>query len=660
MNLAWRIGFNSKEIALNALYLVSMAWQQSAKAVNLQRCKAAAYCHYADHKKQTLTQNTTKAAPKRLFDCLTHQLENFPLNDMLSAKENGAWRKYSTQEVYSTVNSLSAALLAQGFGAGDGTTQGRDKIAILSHNCPEWMLADLAIQQIGAVSVPVYATINSQELQFILADAAVKMIFVGDEALYQKVQRLRNELPELQSVYTFKPVAEAAHWSELLQLANPEAEAQVARHRQAVQENDLATILYTSGTTGTPKGVMLSHRNIISNVFGSADVIQEIDVEGKRAISFLPLNHAFERMATYCFFYCGVSVYYAESMEKIAENLREVKPTLFTTVPRLLEKVYEGILAKGAELTGVKKSLFYWALNLAEKYEINQPQSIGYRLQLQLADKLIFSKWRAALGGEVKSIITGAAACQVRLLKVFTAAGIVIQEGYGLTEAAPIISGNRYSAKNRMFGTVGPLLCNVEARIAPDGEILCKGPNVMLGYYKRPDLTAEVMSGEWLHTGDIGTLVNGKFLKITDRKKELFKTSGGKYVAPQPIENKMVESLWIEQIMVVGELQKFVGALIVPAFSTLKNWYTQQGKPYPGNVEAIKDKQIWSMITDAVNNYNQQFNHVERIKKFVLLPQLWSIENGELTPTLKLKRKVILQKYDNLIQRIYQPETVIG
>ncbi|MCC9138322.1 AMP-dependent synthetase/ligase [Pontibacter silvestris] len=591
--------------------------------------------------------------PKRLFDCLTYQLENFPLEDMLSAKENGLWKKYSTQQVREKVNQVSTALLRLGISSGNKTTEDRDKVAIISQNCPEWMIVDLAIQQIGAVSVPVYPTININELEFVLQDAAVKMVFVGDEGLYHKVGSIWDKLQALQAVFTFKPVADARNWQELLSVLTPENEQLLNECRLQVKESDLATILYTSGTTGTPKGVMLSHRNILSNVFSSALVIQEIGVFKKRAISFLPLNHAFERMATYCFFYCGVSVYYAESMDKIGENLREVKPTLFTTVPRLLEKVYEGIMAKGNELTGIKKSLFFWALKLAEQFEVNSPLSLRYKLQLSLANQLIFSKWREALGGEVKAIITGAAACQVRLLKIFTAAGIVIQEGYGLTEASPIISGNRYSEKNRMFGTVGPLLKDVEVKIAEDGEILCKGPNMMMGYYKRPDLTAEAITGEWLHTGDIGTMVNGKFLKITDRKKELFKTSGGKYVAPQPIENKMVESRWIEQVMVVGELQKFVGALIVPAFNALKDWYASQGQLYPGDHAVIKNEQVRAMISEAVNQYNQFFNHVEQVKKFELIPTEWTIEGGELTPTLKLKRKVIIEKYQDFISVMY-------
>jgi len=382
-------------------------------------------------------------------------------------------------------------------------------------------------------------------------------------------------------------------------------------------------------------------------------VFEEIGVEGKRALSFLPLNHVFERMVSYIYIYNGVSVYYAESMDKIGDNLKEVKPLIFTTVPRLLEKVYERIMAKAATLTGIRKKLFYWALGLGLKYDINKKRSLGYDLQLALANKLVFNKWREALGANVKAIVTGSAACQVKLLRVFTSAKVPILEGYGLTETSPVISVNRMNLKNRMFGTVGPLIDNVEVKIAEDGEILCKGPNVMMGYYKRPDLTAEVIKDGWFHTGDIGVMVDNKFLKITDRKKEIFKTSGGKYVAPQPIENKMKESKWIEQMMVTGAEQKFTGALIVPAFNALKEWCTEQDVQFNGNESIIKNEKVISLIKDTVERYNQNFNQVEQIKKFELLPREWSVEGGELTPTLKLKRKVIMEKYKDAIQRIY-------
>jgi long-chain acyl-CoA synthetase len=591
--------------------------------------------------------------PTRLFDCLAYQLEHAPLEDMLSARENNKWRKYSTREVTEIVNQLSIGFLAQELSSEDGSIEGRDKIAIISANRPEWIMVDLAIQQIGAVSVPIYPTINVQELKFILQDAAVKIVFTGDQNLYQKIASIQDDLPELTTIFSFNSIPGVRHWKELLFDVSPELEQRLSQSKAEIRPEDLTTILYTSGTTGTPKGVMLSHRNIISNMFSSTLVIDEVGVRGKRAISFLPLNHAFERTATYCYIYSGISIYYAESMETIGENLREVRPSIFTTVPRLLEKVYETIVKKGSELTGIKKSLFDWAMKLAEGYEINTALPLSYKIQLVLANKLVFSKWREALGGEVKSIITGAAACQVRLLKVFSAANIIVQEGYGLTEASPIISGNRYPEKDRMFGTVGPLLKDVTVKIAEDGEILCKGPNVMMGYYKRPDLTADVIKDGWLHTGDIGTFIDGKFLKITDRKKELFKTSGGKYVAPQPIENKMAESRWIEQIMVVGEAQKYVGALIVPAFDALKEWYHHQGLTYPGNVAAVADKRVRALISEAVKQYNDFFNQVEQLKNFALLPKEWTIESGELTPTLKLKRKVLFERYQPVIQSLY-------
>ncbi|GAB3794357.1 long-chain fatty acid--CoA ligase [Spirosoma humi] len=591
--------------------------------------------------------------PNLLFECLTYQQQHFPLSDMLCAREAGQWRHYSTQEVSNLVCQLSAGLLTLGINEGDGTAEGRDKIAILSANRPEWMLADLAIQQTGAVSVPIYPTINPTELQFILQDAAVKLVFTGDETLARKVASIQHNLPHLQAIFAFDQVSGVRHWRELLVALTPKLETQLTKQRQTITPADLVTILYTSGTTGTPKGVMLSHHNILSNVFSSSILLREVGIQGQKALSFLPLNHAFERMATYCYIYGGAAIYYAESMDTIGENLRDVQPTHFTTVPRLLEKIYEGILAKGEELTGIKRSLFFWALRLGEKFELNAPQSLSYRLQLALANRLVFSKWREALGGQIRAIITGAAACQVRLLKLFGAARIVIMEGYGLTEASPIISGNRHSDANRMFGTVGPLLKNVEVAFADDGEILCKGPNIMMGYYKRPDLTAETIIDGWLHTGDIGTLVDGKFLTITDRKKELFKTSGGKYVAPQPIENKLVESRWVEQIMVVGEGEKFVGALIVPSFKALKEWYAQQGKTYPGADAMVMDKSVLALFTKEIDEYNQFFNHVEQVKKFVLLPTEWTIEKGELTPTLKLKRKVIRENYKDQIAHIY-------
>lgn len=591
--------------------------------------------------------------PTRLFDCLEYQLKEVPLPDMFAAKEGGQWKKYSTREVNDTINQLASGLLHLGVSPNDMSSENRDKISIISKNRPEWLMVDLAAQKIGAVLVPIYPTINVNELQFILNDSQAKVIFVNDEELFLKVKSIKDFVPSLKHIFTLEHVTNGAYWKDCLKPASAETLATIEQLSNKITPSDLATIIYTSGTTGTPKGVMLSHGNIISNVCDSNCVFEEIGVEGKRALSFLPLNHVFERMISYIYIYNSVSIYYAESMDKIGANLKEVKPLIFTTVPRILEKVYESIMAKAATLTGVKKKMFNWALGLALKYDINKRMGFWYDMQLSIANKLIFSKWRDALGANVKAVVTGSAACQVKLLRVFTAARVPILEGYGLTETSPVIAVNRMNPKNRMFGTVGTIIDNVEVKIAEDGEILCKGPNIMMGYYKRPDLTAEVLKDGWFHTGDIGVMIDNKFLKITDRKKEIFKTSGGKYVAPQPIENKMKESKWIEQMMVTGAEQKFTGALIVPAFNALKEWCGEHGVEFTGNEKIIKNEKIVNLIKDTVERYNQNFNQVEQIKKFELLPYEWSVEGGELTPTLKLKRKVIMEKYKDAIERIY-------
>ncbi len=520
--------------------------------------------------------------PTRLFDCIDWQLQNSPREDMFAAKEEGGiWKKYSTNEVRSLVDRLSTGLLHLGIGPNDMTIEGRDKIAVLSNNRPEWMILDFAVQQTGAVLTPIYPTISVQELEFILNDAAVKLVFVSDHALYEKVQSIRDKTPSVGAVYTFDYIQEALYWKDILNKGNDHDLATLDRMKNSIQNDDLCTILYTSGTTGFPKGVMLSHKNILSNVLNVDEVFEAIGIKsGNKALSFLPLNHIFERMVTYIYLFKSISIYYAESLEKIGDNLKEVQPTVFSTVPRLLEKVYERIIGKGQELTGIKKKLFFWAVDIGSRYEVNRNLGWWYNLQLGLANKLIFKKWREGLGGHVKAIVTGAAACQVRLLRVFTAGKIVIMEGYGLTETSPVISVNRFEEDGRCFGTVGPVIRNVEVKLAEDGEICCKGDNVMMGYYKRPDLTAECIDQDgWFHTGDIGVWVDNKFLKITDRKKEIFKTSGGKYVAPQPIENKMKESPFIEQMMVVGADRKFAGALIVPSFTNLREWCLQNGVP---------------------------------------------------------------------------------
>ncbi len=589
--------------------------------------------------------------PRRLFDCIEWHLERTPLEVMLAGKESGRWKTYSTREVATIVDDLAAGLLALGAGPNDMTVENRDKVAILCKNRPEWLMIDLATQQIGAVLTPVYPTISIGELEFVLKDAQVKFVFVNDEELYLKVLSLKDKLPNLKEIFTIEHVANATYWKDIAAHATPETKARVKEIAASIKYEDVATILYTSGTTGTPKGVMLTHRNILSNVVACLPCFPPGDE--MRSLSFLPLNHIFEKMVSYIYLFRGTSIYYAESLDTIGDNLKEVKPHMFTTVPRLLEKVYDRIMQKGNELTGIKKKLFFWAHGLAEKFEINQNQGFWYTMQLKLANKLIFNKWREGLGNELKCVVTGGAACQVRLIRIFTAARIPIMEGYGLTETSPVIAVNRYQVENRKFGTVGPLIDGVEVKIAEDGEILSKGPHIMLGYYKRPDLTAEAITDEWFHTGDIGTIVDNRFLKITDRKKELFKTSGGKYVAPLTVENLLKESPFIEQVMVVGPERKFVGGLIVPAFPQLRDWCKQNNVTVTTNEELIHNEKVINLYKDIVERYNKYLNHVEQVKKFELLSNEWGIDTGEMTPKLSMKRKVITEKYKDAIERIY-------
>lgn len=590
---------------------------------------------------------------KRLFDAVTHQLENFPKNDMLAAKENGKWKTYSTKQVADTVNQLSAGLVSLGVKANDFTPESSDKIAIISNNRPEWVFTDLAVQQVGGILVPVYPTTNPNELAFILNDAAVKFIFVSSEDLLLKVQSIIDKVPSIQGIYTFDTIAGAKHWTEVTALATDALLEEVEAIKQSVPAEQLATIIYTSGTTGTPKGVMLSHSNIYTNVQFSKKSFPFNDAPESKVLSFLPLNHIFEKTCTYIYLYSGISIYYAESLETIGDNLKEIKPNGFTTVPRLLEKVFEKIMAKGSELTGTKRKLFFWAVDLAEKYDNRVSGGAWYNFQLAIANKLIFSKWREALGGNISFIITGGAACQVKLLRIFNAAGVPVYEGYGPTENSPVICVNRQEKGGTKFGTVGPPIEGIQVKLAEDGEIMVTGPCVMKGYYKRPDLTAETMKDEWLLTGDIGVWDEGKFLKITDRKKELFKTSGGKYVAPQPIENKLKESPFVEQVMVVGSERKFVGALIVPSFATLKEWMREKGIPYTTNEDVIHHPKVLELYRELVESFNKFFNHVEQIKKFELLPREWTVDTGEMTPKLSLKRKVVNEKFKDAIERIY-------
>ena len=592
--------------------------------------------------------------PTRLFDFLYYSQEKFPKADLLTAKVNGVWERLSTEETGKMVNDLAAGLLRLGIsGKGMASAEKQDKIALISRNRPEWLILDLACQQIGAILCPIYPTTNANELEFIFNDAEVKMIFFSGAEIAAKINSVRERVPSLSAVYSFDEMPDTKYWKEILNGITEGDRQNADAAKQAIQEDHCATIIYTSGTTGTPKGVMLSHKNIVSNIINAKKSFPFDDNEKGRTLSFLPLNHIFERVASYIFIFSGHSIYFAESLETIGENLKEVQPTVFCTVPRLLEKVYEKIMAKGAEQKGVKKQLFYWAVDLANKYDNLKSRGLWYNIQLALANKIVFSKWRQALGNNIAYVVTGGAACQVRLLRIFNAAGIPLFEGYGPTENSPVISVNRRSKKGMKFGTVGPPIEGQEVKLQEDGEICVKGPSVMMGYYKRPDLTAETIINGWLHTGDIGVFEDGIYLKITDRKKELFKTSGGKYVAPQPIENKMKESPFIEQIMIIGAEQKFVGALIVPSMPNLKEWMTAHHVSFVSNEEAVHQPAVRAMFKEVVEEFNQNFNHVEQVKKFELLSEEWTIESGELTPTLKLKRKVIMEKFRDAIERIY-------
>lgn len=582
----------------------------------------------------------------RTIDLLSYQLANYPQPDCLAAKENGKWVKHSTQDVQDYANKVSLGLLKLGIGK-------EDKVAIVSFNRPEWVFADFGIQQIGAISVPMYPTITVEDYSYIFKDAEVKVVFVADASLYNKVSAATAGLDSVKEIYTFDRIEGAKHWSEVLDMAEGEDVQQLEPLKAAVKPDDILTLIYTSGTTGSPKGVMLTHNNIISNVKGTMPYVPV--GQEHRALSFLPLCHIFERMLLYLYMRIGVSIYYAESIEKVADNLKEVQPHVFTTVPRLLEKVYDKIVAKGMELTGVKRKLFFWALELGLKYDTRADQGWWYNKQLELANKLIFSKWREALGGNVKVVVSGGAALQPRLARVFWSANIRVMEGYGLTETSPVISVNRFEPENNVIGTVGMAIDGVEIKIAEeDGEILTRGPHVMKGYYKRPDLTAEVIDNDgWFHTGDIGTLIEGKYLKITDRKKEMFKTSGGKYVAPQAIENKLKESVVIEQAMVVGEGQKYAAALIVPSFAGLQDWCQHKGIKYTNDEEMIEKPEVIDKFRREVDKANETLAQYETIKKFRLLPQMWTIETGELTAKLSIKRKVIYNNYKDVIDSMF-------
>lgn len=581
----------------------------------------------------------------RLFDLLTHLKQMPAKDDALAAKENGEWRKYSTQEFIDTVNYLSYAFIDLGIKAGD-------KIGLISNNRPEWNFVDHACLQTASINTPLYPTISDHDLKFVVADAQVQYFFVSNADMYNKV-KLACEGSSVKEIFTFSKIEGVRSIHDLIAIGKSKPqEKKLEEIKATIKPDDLATIIYTSGTTGNPKGVMLSHHNFISNIIGT-QALCPFQKEW-RALSFLPLNHVYERMLSYLYVSQGMSIYYAESLDTIGDNLKEVKPQIFVTVPRLLEKVYERIVATGTKLTGVKKALFFWALNLGLRYEQHGANGWWYEFQLNLANKIIFSKWREALGGNVVAIASGGSALQPRLARVFHAARIKVLEGYGLTETSPVVAVNTYNENDIKIGTVGPIISNVKVKIADDGEICVKGPNVMLGYYNHPDLTKEAIDEEgWFHTGDIGVIEDGKFLKITDRKKEIFKTSGGKYITPQFIENKLKESRFIEQAMVIGENEKFPAAYIVPSFAFVKEWCAKHNITYTTNQEMVKNEEIVKRVFKEVEKTNQSLAHHEQIKKIELLPLEWSVEKGEMTPKLSLKRKVIMAANQEAYFRIY-------
>ncbi len=585
---------------------------------------------------------------QRLFELPYYQLKHMSQPVCLAHKKDGKWIKYSTQEMVDNTNKVSKGLLALGVKPGD-------KIGLIStSNRPEWNFLDMGMQQIGAVNVPIYPTISPKEYSYIFNDAEIKYVFLSDAGLLDKVEQIKGEVPSLQGIYSFDDIDGLPNWKELFDLGKDVTDEEVKAVSDTIEPDHLVTLIYTSGTTGLPKGVMLSHSNIVSNIKAAMSVVP---IEDKYTVlSFLPLCHIFERTVLYGYISQGASVYYAEGIDQIGDNLKEVKPHFFTTVPRLLEKVYDKIIGKGMDLTGAKKKLFFWAVELGHQYEL-EGKGFLYKRKLALADKLIFSKWREALGGNVIGILTGAAAMQPRLLRVFNAAGVSVREAYGLTETSPALTINRWESDACVFGTVGPTIPGVQIKLDTDGEILAKGPNIMQGYYNKPDATADVTTDDgWFRTGDIGKWVsNGKhkFLKITDRKKALFKTSGGKYVAPQPIESKYKEAMLIEQIMVVGNDKKFVSALICPSVTALEDFCESKGLAHSSLKEMVKHPEVIEEYNDICKAYNKEFSKIEQIKKFSLVPVEWSVDGGELTPTMKMKRKVILEKYKDMIDEIY-------
>ncbi|MCD4834782.1 MAG: long-chain fatty acid--CoA ligase [Bacteroidales bacterium] len=585
----------------------------------------------------------------RTFDLLDRYKELYQMEDALAGKQNGKWVKYSSQDYINYANWISYGLLALGFKKGD-------KIATISNNRPEWNFVDLGFAQIGVIHVPIYPTISEEEYEYIFKHSEAKALIVSSKILWSKISSVIKNVDSIKSVYSFDDIEGLKSWNTIIEEGKKNEEKykdEVLKIKADIDKDEMVTLIYTSGTTGNPKGVMLSHNNLVSN-FVSAAKAHGLGV-GHRALSFLPLCHVLERILTYKMQYKGMSIYYAENLGTITTDIKYVKPHMFGTVPRFLERVYDGIIGKGRNLPYIKKQIFFWAVNLGLRYRINNKHRYFYNFKLKIARKLIFSKWQEALGGEELLIVCGGAALQVRLAKIFWAVGFTVLEGYGLTETSPVIAVNTQVPAACKFGTVGPILENIEVKIADDGEILSKGPNLMLGYYKAPELTKEAIDEDgWFHTGDIGHLDKEGFLKITDRKKEMFKSSSGKYIAPQVIENKLKESFFIEQLMVIGENEKFASALLSPNFKFLHDWCSIHKVQYRDNKHLVTTPEVIARYQKEVTKYNATLGEHEKIKRFRLVCEEWSPESGELSPTQKLKRNFVHEKYKHIIAEIYQ------
>ncbi len=585
---------------------------------------------------------------ERLFDVAYYAQEKYNLDNYLTTKYNEKWQSISNKDFIETANHISKYLIQNNINPGD-------KVALITTaNRTEWNLMDQAVLQIGAHTVPIYPTVSGEELEYIFNHSEAKICFVSDKALYDKIEKIQSKLQFLTTIYSFEEIEGIISIEKIIEEGKKLATDEVLNElRTKVQPNDLASIIYTSGTTGRPKGVMLSHNNIIQNFLGCQDRVP-FKYGKDKALSFLPCCHVYERMLLYLYQYGGVSIYFAESIDKIAININEVHPNVMCVVPRLLEKVYDKIIEKGTNLSGIKRKIFFWSVEVGEQFEVVENQGFLYNLKLNLAKKLVLNKWREGLGGELDIIVSGSAPLQQRLAKVFSAAGIIVMEGYGLTETSPVISVNTPLNNNYKIGTIGKPINNVEVKIAEDGEILTKGPCVMLGYYKDEEKTAEVIKDGYFHTEDIGELDKDGFLRITDRKKEMFKTSGGKYIAPQVIENAMKASRFIEQIMVVGEGEKMPAAFIQPDFNFVREWAKRKGINIgTSNEDLANNEEVKERFKKVLDSINPQFGHWEQIKRFELTPNIWSIEGGELTPTLKFKRKQIKEKYKDLYDKMY-------